>query len=251
MLLELQRAFKATVTGSDDVAAPHVKTPHGSVARRLAVYRNNVQKSLVDVLAAAFPVTQRIVGERFFYALARDFAITHLPQVPQLSLYGSGFAGFIATHRHTQELSYLADVARLEWARSESYFAADMPPLDPQSLTAIAPDKLSEAQLSLHPAARILSSNFPIHRIWSVHQDDAQDIPPVDMTIAESVLITRPHYQVIVRFITAPDAAFVKACSAGASLNDAAFAALSIDEGFDLQAALQRHFECGTFSAVL
>ncbi len=239
MLLEVQRAFKASVTGVD-----------GAISRRLAVHRNNVQKSLVDVLAAAFPVVQRMVGEPFFYALARDFAVTHLPAVPQLSLYGADFAAFIATHQHAQQLAYLADVARLEWARGEAYFAVDAYPLHPQSLVAIDADALPKAKLSLHPAARLVSSRFPIHAIWAAHQSDSNDVAHIDMSVSENVLISRPQYQVFVRLITPADAAFVGACLSGATLNDATVAALGVDERFDLQAVLQQHLEFGTFSAV-
>ncbi|MBL8630062.1 MAG: putative DNA-binding domain-containing protein [Rhodospirillaceae bacterium] len=244
MLLDLQRTFRNTVAGPTDDAAALVTTP-----RRLAIYRNNVQKSLVDVLSAAFPVVQRIVGERFFFALARDFAVKHLPDVPHLSVYGAGFPDFISGHAETKTLPYLSDVARLEWLRGEAYFAADALALDPQALAGVPAQSVSALKLQLHPATRLMQSMFPVHRIWAVHQLGDGDIPAVDMSVAESALITRAQYQVTVREIDAADAVFVKACAKGENLEAAASAALATDEGFDLQGALQSHLMNGTFTS--
>lgn len=250
VLLDLQRIFRATVTSADDILADRVNASRGPVSRRIAVYRNTVQKSLADVLAAAFPVTQRIVGVRFFHALATDFAVRHPPTVPQLSLYGAGFPDFIATHPQAQELPYLADVAWMEWARGEAYFAADALPLDPGALSAVPVEKLSEVKLFLHPAARLIRSFFPIFRIWSVNQPEILDVPAVDMHVSENVLISRPQYEVFVRKIAAADAAFLSCLMNSGTLGEATVAGLACDEAFNLQDALQEHFFKGTFASL-
>ena len=53
-------------------------------ATRFAVYRNNVVCSLVDGLAAAFPVVQALVGEDFFRAMAAVFVRRAPPRSPVL-----------------------------------------------------------------------------------------------------------------------------------------------------------------------
>lgn len=250
MWLETQRSFRATVTGVDDAIAPQAHSAHGTLAQRVAVYRNTVQQSLIDVLASAFPAVQRIVGVRFFSALARDFVRSHLPDVPQLSVYGVKFPDFIATHKRLSDLQYLADVARLEWARGESYFAADAAPLDLAGLAAIAPERLASVIFTLHPATRLVVSPHAIHRVWMVNQPDVVDVPAIDLGIAERVILTRPHYAVMVRLIAPADAAFVAALNRKLSLGAAAGEALSVDPAFNLQAVLQDHFIHGTFSTV-
>ena len=247
MLLEMQRAFRATVMGQGDLVTPHVHAARGPLAGRIAIYRNTVQQSLVDILATAFPAVQRIVGPKFFAALARDFIVHHPPDVPQLSKYGTAFAGFIETHERVRELDYLADIARLEWARSEAYFAADSLPLDPALLSSALPEQLPSFKFTLHPACRLITSNRPIHLIWMVNQPEVIDVPAIDMTVPESVIVTRPQYEVTVRLISSADAAFVTALSRNQPLGAAVVAAMHIDAGFDLQAALQQHFIHGTF----
>ncbi|MDX2141723.1 MAG: DNA-binding domain-containing protein [Rhodospirillaceae bacterium] len=250
VLLELQQTFRATVLSEDDVIARHVRATRGPISRRIGVYRNNVQASLIEVLAAAYPVAQRIVGKRFFHALAREFVVRHVPHVPQLSLYGASFADFVASHDKTQALPYLPDVARLEWARGEAYFAADAPPLDPATLSTIEPACIGDVKLRVHPATRLISSSFPIHRIWTVNQPDVTEVPAVDMTVSESVLISRPRYHVGVRLISLADAAFLRACMAGQTMAQSADAAMEMESTFDLQGALQQHFLGGSFTAL-
>ncbi len=94
-------------------------------ARRFAVYRNNVVAGLVKALGTRFPALSRIVGEEFFNAMARVFVIAHPPRSPLLMTYGDDFPDFIADFEPAAELPYLADVARLEAARTRAYHAAD------------------------------------------------------------------------------------------------------------------------------
>ena len=250
MLRDLQKQFATAVTGTGDAGLDaHVRSPGGRVSTRIDVYRTTVQESLGDVLAAAYPVTQRIVGAGFFRGLAAAFIAQHPPTVPHLAVYGDGFADFVAIFAPANALPYLPDVARLEWARGEVYFAADAAPLDPVSLQAIAAQALPELKLRPHPAARLVISPFPALRIWEVNQPEVAEIPAIDMSMAQQVLITRPAFQIVMREISAADAAFVAALMNGAGLGDAATAALEVDSAFDLQAALQGHLLHGTFAA--
>lgn len=211
----------------------------------MAVHRNSVRGGLAETLAAAFPVTLRIVGARAFAILADGFVRGTPPRAPQLSAYGVGFADFVATDALGQRLAYLGDIARLEWARGESYFAADAPAFDPARLALLSPVEMAGAALHLHPATRLVESRFPIHRIWDVNQTD--DVPAVNMRIAETVLVTRPGMRIVAHKIAPADAALVKALAAGRSLGEAADTAISVDANFNLQTALAAHFGDATF----
>ena len=111
-------------THADFAAAlldPEAALPAGLVvwngsdpAHRFAVYRNNVTSALSDVLADSFPVTQQLVGEEFFRAMARVFLRRSPPSSPMLSAYGEGFPAFVEDFAPARAVPYLADVARLE-----------------------------------------------------------------------------------------------------------------------------------------
>lgn len=250
MLEILQRAFHDAVLGADDGAlAGRAATPRGGVAARISIYRNTVQSSLAGVLAAAFPVTQRIVGPAFFAALARRFVAGAPPRVPQLSAYGADFPAFVAGEHGRHGLDYLADVARVEWARAESYFAADEPGLDPSVIAAMAPDALDRTVLRLHPATRLVRSAFAVHRIWQVNQPDVADVPAVDLTRPENVLLSRANQRVSLRPLSSGDTAFIAATQDGMALGAAAAQAYDAEPDFNLEAALRDHLIGAAFRA--
>lgn len=251
MLRDVQDDFRTAVLGNDDGVVRHLRAGRGSLARRVAVHRNTVQASLAEVLATAFPVVKRIIGDEFFANFIRRFIVAYPPRAPQLCDYGGDLPAYIAASDQLKTLPYLADVARLEWARGEAYFAADADPLPVERLGMLSAEQLPDAQLVLHPATRVISSAYPIHRIWTVNQPDVEDVPQVDMTVAEAVLVLRSGFHVVTRKITAGDAAFLTALGAGQSLSNAADAALGVDPMFELQAVLAGHLTGGTFSDVV
>ena len=89
-----------------------------SPQKRYGVYRNNVATGLARALAARFPITEKIVGEEFFTAMAREFVLSHPPSSPVLLHYGEDFAGFVAEFAPAKSLPYLADIVRLENAQA-------------------------------------------------------------------------------------------------------------------------------------
>lgn len=173
-------------------------------ALRFAVHRNNIVVALVDALAAAFPVTQALVGEDFFRAMARERVCTNPPRSPIISEYGAGFADFISACHSAAPVAYLADVARLEYLRTQAYHAADADPLHVSHFHALlaTPERIAGTRLVLHPACAWLSSRHAVHSIWAAHQDldDIADanLGAIDLDAAECVLVTRPQSQVFV-----------------------------------------------------
>lgn len=142
---------------------------------RFAVYRNNVQSSLINALGDSYPVVAQLVGEEFFRAMAAVFIQAQPPHSPLMSLYGEDFADFIESFEPAFSVPYLADVARLEHLRTVAYHAADASPISPEEITAAlsAPDSLSKLRFGLHPSLRLLDSSHAVVTIWAAHQHDA------------------------------------------------------------------------------
>jgi len=248
MLQEIQDSLREAVLNGDfSSIRPLVRSEHGNIDKCLNVYRNNFLSSLSDFLASTYPVVKRIVGANFFRDLARRFTQTMPPHLPQLSAYGADFSLFLSTFEYVQQLPYLPDVARLEWARAEAYFAADSVPLDPNSLTAVDPVDTINLCFVLHPATRLVTSQHAIYRIWEVNQTSVRNVPRIELNVQESVLVTRPRYEVSTRKIGSGDHAFVAALEKKLSLGQANEIARATDESFDLQFALAAHLNTGTF----
>lgn len=218
------------------------------------VYRNNVVVSLAEALKAAFPVTSQLLGESLQRALMADFVRAHPPQSPVMSAYGAGFDAFLARHPATVSRPFLADMARLERLKLDSYHSADAPMLDGAVLGTIPPEVLGVGNLVLHPATRVLSSSFPVASIFSLEQAamagqsvDAER-SRIDMAAGEHVLITRPLFEVAVQPVPPGAAAFLHACGDGADFTAAVEAGFDADADFDLQHTLALALSNGAFT---
>jgi len=233
-----EAAFARAVLNSDAAVPADLARHAGSApARRFAVYRNNVYASLIDVLAARFRVTTRLVGETFFRAMARVYVQQEPPSSPVLIRYGAGFADFIAAFPPAGAVPYLADVARLEWAWHTAYHAADAEPLPLEALQAAA-DGVEQATLKLHPSLGVVRSDYPLVTIWQLAMREGEDEPARLPADCEDALVVRPALTVEVRRLPKGGAAFLFALQRGDSLQAAAEAAVAAAPEFDLKANL-------------
>lgn len=199
---------------------------------RFGVYRNNVIASLINALRTQFPATERITGEEYFAGCARAYIAQYPPRSKLLVEYGNSFGDFLAGFPPAAELPYLADVARVEAARTRAYHAADADPLDPQALPQIEPDRLCATVVSLHPSLQIVRSDYPAVTVWAMNSGE-MELGPVDMDLAEDAMILRPRDIVDVHRLPPGGADFVTALRLGLRLGEAADAALAACPAFD------------------
>jgi hypothetical protein len=208
-------------------------------ATRLAVYRNNVLGSLIDALADTYPVTQQLVGDEFFRAMAAVFVRSAPPRTRILAFYGEAFPGFIAGFEPAASLPYLADVARLELARVRAFHAADAEPVSNEAVTQalVHAERSGELCLALHPSVTVLGSAFAMVSLWAAHQGEG-DLAAIDLHVAEQALVLRQQLDVLVLRLSPGAPEFVLALQQGRPLAEAAAAALAAAAGFDLTATL-------------
>ena len=240
-LADLQARFGAglEVAGSKAAAPDIFNGESGQVASRFAIYRGNARANAARALAAAYPVLGKIVGDEFFSGLAREYE-SHFPSVSgDLNEYGESFAAFLAVFAPAQDIPYLADVARLEWRVHRAHYAADAKPFEPASLILLPAEKQLHLIPKLHPSCSLLQSEFPLARIWEVHQESHQGEFEVDFSRGPAgVLVYRPRFRVEVRRIGDAEAAFLAAAQDGETLEAALTAAHSHDVSFDLGRSL-------------
>jgi len=249
MLHDLQKDFAAIALSNNKAALlGRVQAARGTPERRLGVYHTNTIVSLTDVLKAAFPVVARIVGDRFFLAMAKVFIEAHPPTQPTLFRYGHDLPTFLGAFPPAESMPYLADVARLEWARIEAYFAEDCAPMDPTQLAEIAPDMLSQASFSLHPSLRLMDSAFPIFEIWAVNQADHDVIPGIDFGRAECGLVMRRDQTVVQRLLNEDAYHWLKSIATGLALGEATALVAVRSPNFDLQNTLHLLLAEGAFT---
>ncbi|WP_235855847.1 HvfC/BufC N-terminal domain-containing protein [Mesobaculum littorinae] len=221
-----------------DPASPEpngLRAPDGGPAgRRYDVYRNNVTIGLMQALKSGFPVLAQVLDDRFA-DLARAFVRTHPPDSPILQRYGAALPGFLETWAPARGAPWLADLARLELALRESYHAADAPPLPPEVLANVPPDRLMTAHLQLAPSLRLVRSRWPVLSLWTDIRDGRA---PTARAPGEAVLILRPDYDPAPHRLAPGGATLLLALSAGQPLGPAHAAAVAAAPQFDLSALL-------------
>ncbi|TVR82099.1 MAG: DUF2063 domain-containing protein [Rhodospirillales bacterium] len=220
----------------------------GPADARFAVHRNNVLVGLVDALGETFPAVRALVGEEFFRAAGAAFVRAHPPESPVLILWGGAFPDWIAAFPPAAGVPYLGDVARLEWAWTEAYNAAEATPLAAPALAAVPGERLPDMRLVLHPAVRLVASRFPVASLWADVTGRETGLRP-ELAQAETALVSRPYDVVSVRAIPTASAAFLSALAGGHTLGAAA-AAGTAEPGFDLAAEITALFQAGLVAAL-
>jgi hypothetical protein len=178
-LQDLQRMVRDAVfeTVPDGPAltaiSEHIKPSDGFTApEHLLIYRRAILGTLVRALGAIHPVCKRLVGDEFFDAMSRIHARQTPSESPDLGDYGESFGDFIADFEPAAELIYLADVARLEWLWHRAFHAPDEDSIDVAALGEVAETDQGKIVFRLPISANLFASDYPVHRIWQVNQDD-------------------------------------------------------------------------------
>lgn len=208
----MQRHFaQALLDGS--APGPALRSNAGG---RFNVYRNTYRITLRNALRTTFPAVERLVGVEYFAALAAAFAEHHPPRSPIMACYGDAFPDFVEQFAPLAGFPYLADVARVEYARVQAYHAADAVGFDlaGEAAAMIALDH----PVRLHPSVSIIASAHPVHSIWQA-QVREDDLAQPDWR-AETALVWRHAASETVETmpIDAEDVALLGRLANGASL---------------------------------
>jgi hypothetical protein len=224
---DLARALRAPASAGD--------------AAGLAVYRANVEGNLAGALAGAYPVVRKIVGDGFFAQLRRAYGARQPSSSGDLNRYGSRLASFLSDYAEVADLPYLADVARMEWVAHLAYYAQDPADFDLRALALLAPERYASLRPRLAPACALLTSRWPLGRIWAVHQEDYQGEFDIDLGSGpDRILVHRPRWRASVSSLGAGDFHFLEAVGRQAELGAAFDAGLAADPAFDPSNALVR-----------
>lgn len=255
-LRETQDRFTRALFAAGDADAAGVAelVPDGALSRaqRLDIYRNNVLMNYRNALRDTYPALVRLVGDDFFNAAARHYARTHPSTSADLHDYGGSFADFLQGFEPARALPYLPDVARLEWRMHRVFHAADATPLAPADFAGLDESRLPGLRLTLHPAAALLQSPYPVRRIWQICQPGgASQDTQIDLDEGgHCLLVIRREYLVHLDLLDPAEHALLAGLHDGQTLGQGVQAALDRRHDFDLGGFLARHVSGGTFAGL-
>ncbi len=247
-LAETQAAFHALATRAADPpnAAEEflVGAPDLPAGERIGIYADMYLWRLTDALRDDYPKLAALLGDERFLALAEAYAREHPSDRPDLGQFGRHLPAFLRRFP-ASERADLADLAALEWARSEVFFGAPATPVARDALSALGPDTFLDTRLQVIPALRILALGHDAATLWRRLEDDE----PADAPIASptAMVVWRKGFEVFHGRIELDEARALDAARAGDPLASvcaafgqredpaaAAFAALAswFDEGW-------------------
>jgi hypothetical protein len=209
-LRELQRSFAAALRDPD---APCVVRPPAN----LAIYRNNTAAAFRSALEIGFPVLRRRVGDDYFRQLAHHYQERFPSRSGDLHWVGRDFAEFLQSHLAGGDYAWLADLARLEWARECAAIENVAPAVGPAALSEIASAELEHVVFGLQPSLRLVESPYPVFSVWLANQ--VENAPPVDQSTGGECGMVRARPDGVEISILAPDLfSYLSALAAGATL---------------------------------
>lgn len=201
--------------------------PGPTVEQGGLVYRSSSRGARAMALQDIYPVCLRLLGERSFEGLAREF-VRRQPSVSgDLNRYGEGFADFVRWVVDEQPafagLPWLGDLVGLEWLCHSLYYRDDSPPFDPAPLASAGAEHLRPC-----PAAHVawMHTRWSVHQIWRAHADD---VDPGELRIESGdywLFCERRNYRSVVSVIDPALWQLLDACGQGDTL-----AQMAVQEG--------------------
>lgn len=219
MLAKLQADFKAMLMG-ESVPPLFVETTV-TAQQSAAIYQHNYQEIHIATLKDTYSTVYHLTGEAYFRQLAKRYLQQHPSISGDLNHYGEHFADFIdiLLQKIPNDLPYLADVARFDWA----YFMVLMAHYQGENgfnqLATWSMSQQAQAVVVPHPVCQLVASPYPIWQIWQLSLGAIEQVN-LD-TGAEYLLISRPLQQVTVNVLSKQAYDFLCSWYAGNTLSQA------------------------------
>jgi hypothetical protein len=133
--------------------------------KRLSIYGNGYFWRIIEVLGSTFSSVKNVLGDDF-YDVARGYLVKHPSTFRSIDDIGAHMADFLKTRPVARHFPFLSDLAAVEWATHQAFFADDAPRFDAIRLQKISPAVWPKVRVQLHPAVRLLKVHWPVDALW-------------------------------------------------------------------------------------
>lgn len=211
-------------------------------ARGLKAYQANAHSLAERALQAAYPVLSELLGSESFADLSRALWHAHPPKRGDIACWGSDLAAFVASSDQLQEVPYLADVARAEWALHLCASAPDQV-TDLSTIGLLTTHEPDMLRFELVPGCFVVRSAWPIASILTAHLEATPSLQEagalVRAGVAQDAVVWRSGLRPKVREALVGEGEYLQALLAGASFGQALDTAPQLDFGQWLPMAAQ------------
>lgn len=229
-LAQLQRwmAWIVSDPSRDQPLPPCLEVIRAPAPERLDVYAQGYGIRLTESLAADFPVLSRRLGPSEFAILVSDYLRAYPSRYTSIGEAGRDLPGFIATHPIHTSHPEAPELAQLEWAAHELFFAENGYPAAVPAIEDVSPERWPSARLVLNPVRHAMRIQRNSDELWRGLADSRSE----ELARPSTLLLYRHDYQVRARRMSLVERSLMDAFEAGDTLEAAcatASAALEAD----------------------
>ncbi|HTP30095.1 MAG TPA: DNA-binding domain-containing protein [Anaeromyxobacteraceae bacterium] len=221
-LAETQALVHQAITSGTEPARGRIEgciadTPTLSSHECVEVYANMYLWRLVDALRETFPNLSKHLGDGAFAGLAEDYVRRHPSEHHDIGQMGKLLPAFLREYPDPERPD-LADLAELEWARNEVFFAPDGPAMDEQVFNSIPAAKLASLRLQLVPSVRVLRLAHDATDLWRRLENG--EPPGPSMNARATAVVWRRDFQVFHCNVSLREGEALRAARAGGTLGE-------------------------------
>jgi hypothetical protein len=122
---------------------------------------------ILEVLREDFARTAAVLGPAAFEDAVRGYVVRHPSEHPSIRWVGRALPAFLASTPPEGAPPWIAELARLEWARLDLFDAEDAVPIGVEALRTVAPADWARLRFTAIPALSTFASEWPVDRIWA------------------------------------------------------------------------------------
>ena len=186
---------------------------------RLEIYRGMYLPRMVEALEIDYPALKHFLGASEFNRLVARYVEVYPSRSYTLNRLGDRLPEFLATLSDLPKQEFCMDLARLEYALTIVFDAAETAPLTPEAVRAVPDEAWETARLKPIEALRLLAFDYPVSRYLG--GVDKENRFPRIAPKKTWLVAYRRNYQLHRMDLTGPAYELLSALASGATLGEA------------------------------
>jgi len=188
-LEQLQTSFQNFLLNNDDDFQRWVAdTTQAPAQRRMGVYAEAYRLRLIEALDSNYEHLHALLGDEQFLQLCHDYITAYPSKFRSIRYYGDQLADYLAREAPYQDVPYLSEFARFEWALLSAFDAADEPVFSVDEMATISADDWPAMRFGLQQSVIRLDLQWRIDRTWKQLLEIETAAANTDQPLTESNL---------------------------------------------------------------